>query len=176
MQLWSEDFNGANDMLDNGGGGDSGNYLLQELHGTPSDRGLVQNEHPRRMVRPPTGRDAHPHPPLPRLREDVPRSGGLREHRPVSLLRRFGRLRPAHHLSPLAGLILRPLLRHPGRAQHLTVQRTVKLPEHAKRAQGEPRAAGTRRIPCGASRGAFRWRRMGSFASPPCGAALRMTT
>lgn len=46
MQLWSEDFNGANDMLDNGGGGDSGNYLLQELYGTPSDRGLVQNSIP----------------------------------------------------------------------------------------------------------------------------------
>ena len=46
MQLWSEDFNGANDMLDNGGGGDSGGYLLGELYGVPSDRGLVQNSIP----------------------------------------------------------------------------------------------------------------------------------
>lgn len=46
MQLWSEDFNGANDMLDNGGGGDSGGYLLGELYGAPSERGLVQNTLP----------------------------------------------------------------------------------------------------------------------------------
>lgn len=46
VQLWSEDFNGANDMLDNGGGGDSGGYLLEELYGVPSERGLVQNSLP----------------------------------------------------------------------------------------------------------------------------------
>lgn len=46
MKLWSEDFNGANDMLDNGGGGDSGGYLLGELYGVPSERGLVQNTLP----------------------------------------------------------------------------------------------------------------------------------
>lgn len=46
MQLWSEDFSGANNMLDNGGGGDPGSYLLQELYGIPSDRGLVQNSIP----------------------------------------------------------------------------------------------------------------------------------
>lgn len=46
MQLWSEDCNGANDMLDNGVGSDSGNYLLEELYGVPSDRGLVQNSIP----------------------------------------------------------------------------------------------------------------------------------
>lgn len=46
MQLWSEDCNGANDMLDNGVGGDSGGYLLEELYGVPSDRGLVQNSIP----------------------------------------------------------------------------------------------------------------------------------
>lgn len=46
MQLWSEDFNGANDMLDNGGGGDSGGYLLGELYGAASERGLAQNTLP----------------------------------------------------------------------------------------------------------------------------------
>ncbi|WP_417135380.1 hypothetical protein [Rubneribacter badeniensis] len=44
--LWSEDIKGANDVLDNGVGDGSGNYILEELYGEPSDRGLVQNHLP----------------------------------------------------------------------------------------------------------------------------------
>ena len=43
--LWSEDIKGANDVLDNGVGDGSG-YILEELYGEPSDRGLVQNHLP----------------------------------------------------------------------------------------------------------------------------------
>lgn len=43
--LWSEDFAGANNVLENGAGGDGG-YLLEELYGEPSDRGLVQKHLP----------------------------------------------------------------------------------------------------------------------------------
>ncbi len=137
MQLWSEDFNGANDMLDNGGGGDSGNYLLQELYGTPSDRGLVQ-QHPRRMVRPPTGRDA----PSPAPSSSTRRRSAIR--------------RPTRHFHPSASASLWPTmtrppsiasgwadpapLRHPGRAQHLTVQRQA--PETQSERQGGPAQQG----------------------------------
>ena len=44
--LWSEDIKGANDVLDNGVGDGGGNYILEELYGEPSDRGLVQNHLP----------------------------------------------------------------------------------------------------------------------------------
>lgn len=45
LGLWSEDFNGANNVLDNSAGSDAG-YLLEELYGVPSESGLVQNHLP----------------------------------------------------------------------------------------------------------------------------------
>lgn len=41
LALWSEEFNGADDVLDQGAGSDGG-YLLQELYGVDSGKGLVQ--------------------------------------------------------------------------------------------------------------------------------------
>lgn len=45
LALWSEEFNGAGDVLDQGAGSD-GDYLLQELYGIDSGRGLVQYSMP----------------------------------------------------------------------------------------------------------------------------------
>ena len=175
MQLWSEDFNGANDMLDNGGGGDSGNYLLQELYGTPSDRGSSK-QHPRRMVRPPTGRRRAPSP--------APSS---------STRRRSAIRRPTRTSTRLASASLWPTTTRPpsiasGWADPAPPSSSrasaafdspadCQAPEHAKRAQGRPAQQGRPKDPSAA----LAWRFPAVAAWDPstprlAAAALRMAT